>query len=192
MRLGVLSADEAYRGDHLNPDVVTMLDRYHADKPGMTPDQQRRGYGHFSTPRREINCLTTLPASTSRRGAVVVLARALRTTMQSTKPRYDCSLAVHGDRQEDGSAGLKHVEHVTGVRISPEGEYLIDTLDGFHQGTGASDIPKTPAVNTWGIGSRNGIDWVQLKGSTLESNVRRYSEIPPYWIEMRCCSLVEH
>ncbi|MEM8490498.1 MAG: hypothetical protein AAGC91_04335 [Pseudomonadota bacterium] len=192
VRLGVLSPDEAFRGEHLNPDVVTLLDRFHGNEPGMTPDQQRRGYGHYSTPQRALNCLTTLPGKVSERGAVVRVARALSTTMASTKPRYDCSLAVHADKQEDDSPGYKHVEHVTGVRTSPDGEYLIDTLDGFHQGSGATDIPKTPARNVWGVGSRNGVDWVQLKNSTLESNRRSYSEIPPYWIEMRCCSLVEN
>jgi len=192
LRLGVITEAEAYRGEFLNPDMVTRLDQFHGDEDGMTAPQQRRAYESFNTADREINCFATVTGKVSDKGSVERVARALRGTMRSETPKFDCSLGIHADDQPNGDSGFKHVEHVTGVRISPSGEYLIDTFDGFQQGKSATEIPKTPAKNTWGVGSGTiGSDWVQLKDSSSDNNKRRFSEIPPSWIEMRCCQVVD-
>jgi hypothetical protein len=188
VRLGVLTEAQAYSGEFLNPDMVSRLDQFHGDDPGMTADQQKRAYEDFSTADREIKCNVTSSGDVTNKGEVERVAMTLSSKMQSEKPKYDCSLAIHADDQPGGASGFKHVEHVTGVRLSPSGEYLIDTLDGFQQGEGGTKIPKTPATNTWGVGSGTfGSDWVQLKDSSSQDNKRRFSKIPPNWIEMRCC-----
>lgn len=192
VRLGVLTEAEAFSGEFLNPDMVSRLDQFQGDEPGMTPDQQRRAYGSFNTADREINCQAIVGGNVSDKGRVKQVAVALKSLMESETPKYDCSLGIHADDQPGGAAGFKHVEHVTGVRLSPSGEYLIDTLDGFQQGESATKIPKAPATNTWGVGSGTlGSDWVQLKDSSSQDNKRRFSEIPPSRIEMRCCQAVD-
>ena len=128
----------------------------------------------------------------SDKGSVERVARALRSTMESDAPKFDCSIGILADDQPNGASGFKHVEHVTGVSVSTSGEYLIETFDGFQQGASATQIPKTPETNTWGVGSGTlGSDWVQLKYSSSVDNKRRFSEIPPNRIEMRCCQVVD-
>ncbi len=183
VRLGVLGADQAYRNGFLNPDIVRRIDAFHGESAGMTPDQQKRAYESFNTADREILCTTTMLAKVETDGSVPAVAGSLRTIMESDDPKFDCSLALWGDPAEDGSAGFRHVEHVTGVRQDASGEYLIDTLNSITQGSGADGIPQTPAANSWGCG-RN---WIQLKHSTSPEVKRRYSELPPYQMEVRCC-----
>jgi hypothetical protein len=187
VRLGVLTQDQAYSGEFLNPDIVRRIDGFHGNDPGMTADQQKRAYENFSTADREIRCGVIVSGDVTKKGEVEHVATVLRSLMESEKPKYDCSLAIHADEQPNGSSGFRHVEHVRGVTLSPSGEYLIETYDGFLQGESATKIPKTPETNTWGVGSRPGIDWVQLKDSSSEANKRRYSEVPPNWIGIRCC-----
>lgn len=185
VRLGVLSEDQAYRNGFLNPEIVRRIDQFHGESGGMTPDQQKRAYESFNTADREIGCATTLLANVEKDGRVPSAAGILRTLMESEDPKFDCSLALRGDRLEDGTAGFRHVEHVTGVRLDDSGEYLIDTLDSISQGSGVDGIPDNPASNTWGCG-RN---WIQLKHSTSHNVKRRYSELPPYQMEVRCCQV---
>ena len=192
LRLGVLTQPEAFRGEFLNPEIVGRLDQLHGDEPGMTPDQQQRGYAAFNTADAVLNCNTTWPGRVSEKGSVLRVASLLHRTMQSEDPKYDCSLGIHADEQY-GSSGFQHVEHVTGVSVTEDGRYLITTIDGFEQGESADKIPKTPATNTWtvsGAAVTGGTDWIQLQDSTSPDVKRRYSDIAPHWIEMRCCQVV--
>ena len=191
LRLGVLREAEAFRGEFLNPTIVKRLDEFHGDGQGMTPDQQRRGYADFNTATARIDCSETLSGSVSDKGSMLKVGERLNRLMQSDNPRYDCSLGMRAD----GSVrvtGFRHVEHVTEVSVSQDGKYTVKTLDGFQQGQGTDKIPKAPATNTWTISGaevEGGLDWIQLQESTSAHTKRRYSDIPPDWIEMRCCKV---
>jgi len=190
VRLGVLSTSQAYSGEFLNPDIVHRIDGFHGDKPGMTPDQQQRAYSDFKSTDRDISCDAKMGGKVSDKGSLEMAARSLQGFMRLDAPKYDCSIALWANKRPDGTFGFRHVEHVTGVRVDPSGEYLIDTLDGLLQGENASKIPKTPATNTWRVGPK-GADWVQLKDSSSDKNKGLYSGMPIHQIEVRCCNVID-
>lgn len=190
VRLGVLTQNQAYSGEYLNPEIVRRIDGFHGDEPGMTSDQQRRAYSDFNSTNREIRCNAIMGGKASDKGTFEMAARQLRGFMRLDNPKYDCSIALWANKRPNGSFGFKHVEHVSGVRDDPGGEYLIDTLDGLLQGEGVSKIPKSPATNTWRVGPK-GSDWVQLKDSSSKQNKKLYSGMPIDQIEIRCCNLVD-
>lgn len=184
MRLGVLKAEDAFEGEHLKRSLVERIDRFHDAHGGMTADQQRRAYKDFDTPARRIECTTTgLAGSVDEPAGMLAAAELLSRLMASTEPVFDCSLAVRGDIQADGTARFRHVEHVKAVRRADNGEYEIDTLDGLNQGNGSAGIPRSPATNTWGIGP----GWIQFKTSSNAENRRRFSEESFHAYDMRCC-----
>lgn len=192
LRLDVLTEAQAFQGQFLNPTIVSRLDQFHGNGEGMTPDQQRRGYASFNTATARIDCSETLSGSVSDKGSLLKVGKRLNRLMQSDNPRYDCSLGMRAD-ESVRVTGFRHVEHVTEVSVSQDGKYTIKTLDGFQQGQAADKIPKKPATNTWTISGaevEGGLDWIQLQESTSEHTKRRYSDIPPDWIEMRCCKVV--
>lgn len=158
LKLGWLTEAEAFQGEFLNRDRVRALNLFHHSDTasvGMTDKELQDAHRSFTTPNRKIDCSHPLSSNTESRTIEGILRMATLLVNVRHVP-MDCSLHVDGDYNANGKPRISHVEQITAMRKLANGNWEIETLDGFNQGKDDASIPKAPGKNTWEFGANTG------------------------------------
>ena len=90
----------------------------------------------------------------AKKGLKIFLAK-LYTQMNSTGPKYDCSLGMTSYNSK-GEKKLSHLEHITRVALNPKTKKaMVVTKNGLIQGDMKKTVPSNAGSNTFSIDPEN-------------------------------------
>lgn len=149
VKLGILTATEAYSGDKISAAPLRKAKRAQKkSKSGMTSVEVAIGHARVKKGTAKSLKCTVSEVPSSNAAKLKKLNQKLKAKLDKTN--MDCTLMVTSITKK-GVVTLSHVEHILKVSTydAATGSAIYETQNGFDQGNQKNTVPKDAGKNSW-------------------------------------------